>query len=203
MKTHTQAGPGRPLAFDPEQALQAALQLFWAQGYEATSTTQLMSAMGISKSSLYQTFGSKQNLYNQCLEQYGEFTANYMRTALTQAKSPKQFILDLVAGTAAQAGAPNMPSGCFIVNTACELGTQHAFTGALLLTRRDKAYQIILDAVNAMQQQGELSFTKKSEALARQIFACICGMKVMDKMAFSAEEQACCVEMIRALLEYK
>lgn len=203
MKTTTQAGPGRPLAFDPEQALQAALQLFWAQGYEATSTTQLMNAMGISKSSLYQTFGSKQALYNLCLEQYGELTTDYMRTALSQADSPKQFILDLVAGTAAQAGAPELPGGCFIVNTACELGAQHAFTGALLLKRRDKAYNIILDAINAMQQQGELSPTKKSEALARQVFACICGMKVMDKMAFSAEEQGSCIEMIRALLEYE
>ncbi|BCD95905.1 TetR/AcrR family transcriptional regulator [Marinagarivorans cellulosilyticus] len=203
MATQTQAGPGRPLAFDPQQALQVALELFWQQGYEATSTAQLMAAMGISKSSLYQTFGSKHDLYNACLEQYGELTANYMRSALSQAASPKQFVLDLITGTAAQAGAADMPSGCFIVNTACELGAHHEFSGALLLKRRDKAYRIILDAVKAMQQCGEIGKKRQCDALARQIFACICGMKVMDKMAFSAQEQNCCVEMVHALLEYE
>ena len=202
MTKHTQVGPGRPLAFDPEQALQAALQLFWAQGYEATSTAQLITAMGISKSSLYQCFGSKQDLYNRCLEHYGEMTADYMRSALTQAQSPKQFVLDLVAGTAAQAGDANLPGGCFIVNTACELGANNAFAGALLLKRRDKAFYVIADAVKAMQTCGEICERKDANALARQIFACICGMKVMDKMAFSADEQSSCIDMIRALLEH-
>ncbi|HEY7773070.1 MAG TPA: TetR/AcrR family transcriptional regulator [Marinagarivorans sp.] len=203
MTKHTQAGPGRPLAFDPEQALQAALQLFWARGYEATSTAQLIVAMGISKSSLYQCFGSKQDLYNRCLEHYGEMTANYMRDGLSQAQSPKQFVLDMISGTAAQAGDKNLPEGCFIVNTACELGANNAFAGALLLKRRDKAFGVITDAVNAMQASGEISMRKDANALARQIFACICGMKVMDKMAFSAEEQSSCIDMVRALLEYE
>ena len=62
---------GRPLEFDPEEALAAATRVFWIKGYEATSTKDLMDAMGLSKSSLYQTFGSKKRaraLINETIE---------------------------------------------------------------------------------------------------------------------------------------
>ena len=119
------AGRGRPMQFDPEQALQKAMLLFWARGYEATSTAQLMAAMGLSKSSLYQTFGSKDALFNLCLDRYGEMTAGYMRETLAQAESPKQFLLDLVEAIAGYHGEDG-PNGCLLVNSACELGTDNA-----------------------------------------------------------------------------
>ncbi len=58
---------GRPLQFDPEQVLDAAMQVFWASGYDATSLQDLLQAMRLSKSSFYQTFGSKQQLFERCL----------------------------------------------------------------------------------------------------------------------------------------
>ena len=55
---------GRPRQFNEEQALEAAMEQFWAVGYEATSLQDLLRVMKLSKSSLYQTFGSKHDLFS-------------------------------------------------------------------------------------------------------------------------------------------
>jgi TetR/AcrR family transcriptional repressor of nem operon len=60
----------RPKAFDREQALRGALQVFWAKGYEATSMQDLVDGMGIHRQSLYDTFGDKEALYHEALDRY-------------------------------------------------------------------------------------------------------------------------------------
>ena len=61
---------GRPRAFDPEQALDRALQLFWRKGYEGTSIADLTAAMGINPPSLYAAFGNKEALFRRALDRY-------------------------------------------------------------------------------------------------------------------------------------
>ena len=82
------------MEFDPEVALAKAMGVFWSQGYEATSTTDLMSAMGLSKSSLYQTFGSKRELFVRCLDHYSDNSSRRLREKLDDADSGKQFLID-------------------------------------------------------------------------------------------------------------
>lgn len=193
------SGRGRPLQFDPEQALQQAMLLFWAQGYEGTSTSQLMKTMGLSKSSLYQAFGSKDALFKLCLDRYGEMTAGYMRETLSQAKSPKQFLLDLVEATASYQSDEG-PNGCLLVNSACELGADSSWAGPMLLKRRDKALAIMQQACQAMAENGELAKGQAPDAVANQIFTLICGLKVMERMSFEPQQRRDCLQMVERLL---
>ncbi|WP_051234548.1 TetR/AcrR family transcriptional regulator [Marinimicrobium agarilyticum] len=193
------AGRGRPLQFDPEKALQQAILLFWAQGYEGTSTSQLMTAMGLSKSSLYQTFGSKEALFKLSLDRYGEMTADYMRQTLAQAESPKQFLLDLLEATA-NYSSDGSPSGCFLVNSACELGADSTWAGPMLLKRRDQALAILQQACQAMADNGELPEGREPDAVANQLYALICGLKVMERMSFAPEQRRDCLQMAERLL---
>lgn len=195
----TSAGRGRPLQFDPEEAVQQAMLLFWARGYEATSTSELMAAMGLSKSSLYQTFGSKDALFNLCLDRYGEMTAGYMHETLAQSESPRQFLLDLVEATA-NYQADGGPNGCLLVNSACELGTDNDYAGPMLLKRRDKALAILQQACRAMAAKGELPEGREPDSVANQIFALICGLKVMERMRFEPQQRRDCLQMVKALL---
>ena len=66
---------GRPLEYDPAEALDAAMQAFWRRGYQGTSMRELLDATGLSKSSFYQAFGSKEGAFEQALVQYCDATA--------------------------------------------------------------------------------------------------------------------------------
>ena len=70
---------GRPREFDPERALEQAMEVFWAQGYEATSVQDLLEAMGINRGSMYDTFGDKHTLFVAAIEHYSQVKSVYVR----------------------------------------------------------------------------------------------------------------------------
>lgn len=110
------AGPGRPRAFDEDKVLDAALQVFWNKGYEATSLDDLTAAMGLSRSSFYAAFGSKQGVLMAVLR-------NYSSSALSQLND----LAELPGEEAAMAMLEAIsqpkegPRGCMLVNCIAEL----------------------------------------------------------------------------------
>src|SRR5450432_383634 len=88
-KTLLSGNKGRPRGFDPETALDQALHVFWRQGYEGTSLTDLTEAMGINRPSLYAAFGNKEALFRKVLERYATGPTSYMTKALAQPTAHK------------------------------------------------------------------------------------------------------------------
>src|SRR5580693_10016296 len=78
----SERGRGRPAAFDRAVALQAAMKLFWERGYEGTSFDNLISAMGISASSFYNSFGSKEALYCEATQAYLDWGGQWFNAIL-------------------------------------------------------------------------------------------------------------------------
>ncbi|WTW96535.1 TetR/AcrR family transcriptional regulator [Streptomycetaceae bacterium NBC_01309] len=105
---------GRPRSFDPDAALDRALELFWQQGYEGTSLTELTAAMGINKPSLYAVFGNKEQLFAQALDRYlagpGAFAADALDEPTVRAVVERLVFgnIDLTTGT-------DTPHGCLTV----------------------------------------------------------------------------------------
>ena len=66
------ARTGRPRAFDRDDAVDQAMQLFWQHGYDSTSLSLLKAALGggISAPSFYAAFGSKEALFDECVQRY-------------------------------------------------------------------------------------------------------------------------------------
>ena len=115
---------GRPREFDTTEALDAAVGVFWERGYEATSINDLESATGLARSSLYQAFGSKRELYQESLSRYME---RQIEPALAAMKAPGAGRAEIVAylTTIARAfldDAALAVRGCMVVNSATELG---------------------------------------------------------------------------------
>lgn len=113
--TPRSAGPGRPRSFDRDMALTAALQLFWRQGYEATSLDDLTAAMKISRSSFYGCFGSKHGVLVAALESYAADAQARLRAVAEAGPEAVPAMLEAIANP--QDG----PQGCLLVNCITEL----------------------------------------------------------------------------------
>jgi len=113
---------GRPLEFDPEAALEAAMQLFWTRGFEATSLQDLLDSMGIARSSFYQAFGSKQEVFLRGVERYRDWLAGELRRSMESADSGLDFIEDTLKSVAGDTKCADGRRGCLVFNSAAEFG---------------------------------------------------------------------------------
>jgi AcrR family transcriptional regulator len=112
---------GRPRAFDREAALDVALEVFWRQGYEGTSLTDLTAAMGINRPSLYSAFGNKEELFGEALERYAAGPGAYAVEAL-EAPTVREVVERLIFGAVELTSGAGRPCGCLTVNTAQACG---------------------------------------------------------------------------------
>jgi len=172
---------GRPLGFNPEHALDSATELFWHQGYDATSLQSLLKTMGLSKSSLYQAFGSKQQLFEQCLQRYKQMIrANWLKR-LTDAASGRQFILDTLLSTAEEAHGSVNPRGCLIMNTASEFAQSNPKIAEKVIEGVETFREIFSNAVQMGQADGTISPDKDPELLANYLVSSMSGLRTMVK----------------------
>ena len=107
-------GRGRPATFDRSVALRQAMTLFWERGYEGTTFDDLIAVMGISPSSFYNSFGSKEQLYEEATDAYMAETGGRVRCefgAGSDARTAFRLLLEAVAREFTQDG---LPSGCMI-----------------------------------------------------------------------------------------
>ncbi|HLF96225.1 MAG TPA: TetR/AcrR family transcriptional regulator [Methylococcaceae bacterium] len=172
---------GRPLEFDPEQALDAAMGVFWASGYGATSVQDLLEAMDLSKSSFYQAFGSKRQLFERCLRRYRENTAAAMLDGLDQTVSGRRFIADMLYSAAGEACLGEKPRGCLVMNTANEFAQQDATVAGWVAQGVNRFTAVFRAAVQRAQKEGEIAAAKDPEALAHYLVSSMSGLKTMVK----------------------
>ena len=83
---------GRPLGYDPDEILEIAMNLFWANGYEATSLDDILNATNIAKSSFYHMFGNKQQLFERCLNRYCDRQVALIEESIQQSSTGRDFI---------------------------------------------------------------------------------------------------------------
>ncbi|CAM5304009.1 hypothetical protein SVIOM74S_00836 [Streptomyces violarus] len=100
----------RTKEFDPDAALQSALELFWRRGYEATSMSDLVEHLGIGRASIYATFGSKHELYLKALDRYAETRDPSLLAELSQPGPALPAVRAVVRRFAAEAGIPGEPA---------------------------------------------------------------------------------------------
>ena len=192
---------GRPMEFDPDAALTKAMEVFWSQGYEGTSTANLMSAMGLSKSSLYQTFGSKRQLFIQCLEHYCQQSAERKRAKLAGAMPSKPFLIDLFRSLATTNKKGRTPKGCLLVNTACEFGDTDKELGSFVKSRLEKSRKMFQETIERAQRAGEIPCTKNAQHLSGLLMMSASGLQVMRKLNIDQSILESVVDQVLAQLD--
>lgn len=172
---------GRPLEFDPERALDAAMNLFWRQGYQSTSLQSLLDTMGLSKSSLYQAFGSKQQLFEQCLQRYQELVRADWLDKLESKASGRQFIHDILMSAGEELREPEGPRGCLIMNTASEFAQSNSRIAGKVNEGVENFKEIFIAAVRLGQADGTITRKKRPELLADYLVSSMSGLRTMVK----------------------
>lgn len=179
---------GRPREFDSDQALRAAMQVFWSKGYEATSLTDLIEAMKISKSSFYQTFQGKHQLFENCIVHYQDRFISDMTDALEKAKTGRAFI-EKTFNEMADKAKPNCDRrGCLIVNCVSEFAQKDPVIAALITKSIQKITDVFLTAIKRAQQEGDISKNKNPRPLARYLLSSMHGLTAMVKAGASPTE---------------
>ena len=186
--TKPQPGPGRPRGFDEAEVLHAALELFWRQGYEATSLDELTAAMGISRSSFYATFGSKHGVLVAAMTCYTDAALAAL------AKLTRGDAADAVPAMLKSLANPKGgPKGCLLVNCITELAPHCPDVAAL--GRRHFAKIVELFA-------GVLSPDDPARALdrARALTALALGTVTLRKSGTPPEQIDAALDEARVLL---
>jgi AcrR family transcriptional regulator len=178
---------GRPLGFDPEKALEAALRVFWMKGYEGTALSDLTAAMGINRPSIYATFGNKEALFRKALDRYSERMTNYATEALKE-PTARAVAERLMMGTADLLSCPENPKGCLMVQGALACGDEADPIRKELISRRATGEAALRERFERAKVEGDLPAGADPGDLARYIMAVMHGMSVQAAGGASREQ---------------
>lgn len=171
----------RKREFNEEQALDAAMNLFWENGFEATSLTDLTTGMGIQRPSLYATFGDKRELFEASLRKYNQWHAISVHQQLHHHVSVQEAFRAFFEQIARE-GYEDKPSrGCFCINTIVELATHDEKIE--IVTREHQMYLTVIFQERLEQgvKAGQLPKSVHTKALAQTLIVSLIGLTVMLK----------------------
>ena len=177
----------RPKEFNPDDAIEKAMQVFWHKGYEATSMEDLLSAMDLNRGSLYDTFGDKRQLFLKVIDRYCTTFADAKFSLLDQPGPALPTLRRFISGMIDSSLADPQRRGCLISNTVMELSPhENEIAGTLrqaLKMVEDTFFKVLARA----ERQGELKHDKDPRALARFLTTMMQGTIVMIKAGASAD----------------
>jgi AcrR family transcriptional regulator len=177
VETEKRRPTGRPRGFDPDTALERALLVFWEQGYEGASLATLTEAMGISTTSMYATFGNKEELFRKALERYTEGPSAYVVQALDE-PTALDVATAIIAGTIRTTTRPAGPHGCLGVQGALATGDAGRGARDLLVGWRDDGFSTLRDRFERAVDDGDLPPEADPALLARYLTALTYGIAV-------------------------
>jgi TetR/AcrR family transcriptional repressor of nem operon len=175
----------RTRQFDERQALVSAMLVFWEKGFEGTSIQDLEDAMGLKRTSIYNTFGNKRALFERVMACYKESVMAELLAAMDAAPDIREGVRRLMNGALNIHFEKDNPGGCLLVLSVLESGQHDAQS-------RDAMQQTIHELKNALQTRlararkaGELPPDLDSAATATTIVTTMNGMMVMGKANFT------------------
>lgn len=166
-------------AFDPDDALQRAMELFWQSGYASTSLSALLEHMGISRQSLYDTFGDKNSLYLAALDRYEVAFTELIDRHLGNADAGVPALVAFAQVYVSNLVLPRERGGCMMAAAALELGLHDDGVAARAQAHIDTLEFALKSAIAEAQRRGEVDTSHDPTAAARVLVAVLSGLGVM------------------------
>jgi len=169
--------------FDEDEVLKKAMDLFWNKGYNGTSMQDLVDGLGISRSSLYDTYTDKHTFYIKSLEHYKKTAGAGMMTAMEGGVSAKEKVSAVLYYFVNELTKDPERKGCFLVNSAVELASHDLEINKLLCESDSQTEALLRDTIAQGQKTGEISNKQDAASMARFIFNTIKGIRVTARSA--------------------
>ncbi len=166
---------GRPKQFDRDDALRAGMRVFWRQGFAATTTEELATAMGIGRQSFYDTFGDKRRCYLEALRGYTRDDVGAQIDAIRRAASPLAALRELLRSAAAGT-AERRSMGCMAINSLAEFGASDAEVAATVAPTALLVEQTIVQLLREAKAKGEVAPSLDEQRAARALICTRMGM---------------------------
>ena len=192
---------GRPREFDPEEALEQALEAFWTHGYEGTSMALLVEATGVQKGSLYQAFGDKHQLFVRALKRYLDRGLSDVHTALEDPDAPAQALRRWLEWVGRSCSDPSQARGCFAINTLTEVAQHDPEVAELLDDHFTRLRSLFDRVISRAQSLGQLSGHAEPSDLASFLLVVLAGMRANAKTTMEPGHAARLVDIALGALE--
>jgi len=168
--------------FNEEDILQKAIELFWKQGYSATSMQNLVDYLGINRASLYNTFGGKKELFEKAFKAYKEVNTKTIIEFLDNQTSVKEGLLNFFELPINASIHNGEARGCFIVNTTTELALEDAEINSILIENKKNLEKLFFNFLKKGISDGQLNSDKNIKSIAAFLFMLLNGIMVVAKV---------------------
>lgn len=176
----------RSKEFEENEVLDKAMRLFWEQGYEKTSMTDLVEHMGIHRRSLYDTFGDKHNLFLKAMDRFDDKISAALAGGVKRSKTASealQFIFGFMIG-----GEEDRPAGCLMVNSAVELAVRDVEVDTKTTKVFTTTEQLLKEIILWGQRNGEFTSEYDAEELAEYLHNVWVGLRAIARTSVAKEK---------------
>lgn len=170
---------GRPREFNKPEVLDAAMDVFWIKGYEACSTEDLCSSTGLGRGSLYNTFGSKHELYEQTLQRYHEYWIQVQTDILEQPVPAKERLRNLLEW-AVERDFEDSSKGCFLINATMERGRTDNIVEIWSSRHAERLESVVYRVIEQGIQAGEIKSDRSALELSRVFICSFYGLRTLN-----------------------
>jgi TetR/AcrR family transcriptional repressor of nem operon len=186
--------------FDENEVLSKAMNLFWKQGYSATSVQDLVSHLGINRASIYDTFGDKNKLFKKSFELYRKQNSEGLIQFFENRPNVKIGFSELFDNAIQEAVSDKDRKGCFVVNTTTELIPNDESLNQILETNKQDFINIFFDYLKKGKESGQLKSSLDLKSLATLFYTLYNGIRVVSKIRPNKKELTDSIHLAITLL---
>ena len=172
----------RPRSFDDTTALDAAVEDFWVAGFGATSTDELCRSTGLSRSSLYNAFGSKRDLYLRAILRYASEKQGQRAELLATEVDGRQLVQAVLDAVLDEQWKDADRRTCLMINACVEIGARDDEVRRALASNAVDFRRMIAEAVRRGQRDGSIRSTASPDELAAVLAAAVDGLQVRSRI---------------------
>lgn len=191
---------GRPREFDREDALRKAKMLFWQRGYEGTSISDLVEALGLSSARIYSAFGSKEELFRETIELYLSEEGAFAQLAM-QEPNTRLAIEKLLVNAVETYTQTDKPLGCMVVLSLTNYARDNEQIMAWLASYRQSRTQAIISRINQGIELGDIPINTNIQALGDYFATLLHGISIQARDGVSKARLLAMVQIAMSTLD--